>query len=274
VARHHYSKVMPKLNKVVMGLFQKDDLVGCITFGWGVRPKDTIRKLFPLDSKDYLEIGKLCMLDELPKNSESRFITAAMRFLKRLRPELKIVFTWADALWGKPGYIYQASNFLFGGAISSEAYRTKEGARLHPRQLHKYLMSIGEISKGKKGKHVKSADVAKNPELGKGNWAPENKAGKSTVSGVRRPSLEDMVRLGLWHVRGLQFRYIYFLCSDKEKEALLKESPIHWHKDYPKLKDCEWKKKTGEIDKPVWQTWFPLENSTPVFTAAFDTERK
>jgi len=151
VARHHYSKVMPKLDKVILGLFQNDALVGCITFGWGVRPLDTIKKLFPsLESKDYLEIGKLCMLDELPKNSESRFITAAMRFLKQLRPELKLVFTWADAIWGKPGYIYQASNFLFGGSISSEAYRTKEGARLHPRQLHKYLMSIGEISKGKK----------------------------------------------------------------------------------------------------------------------------
>jgi hypothetical protein len=268
VARHHYSKVMPKLNKVVLGLFQKEGLVGCITFGWGVRPKDTIKKLFPsLDSKDYLEIGKLCMLDELPKNSESRFITAAMRFLKQLRPELKIVFTWADALWGKPGYIYQASNFLFGGSIGSEAYRTKEGARLHPRQLHKYLMSIGEISKGKKGAYVTPTDVAKNPSLGVGNWKP-----KGTVSGTRRPFPSDMQRLGLAHVRGLQFRYVYFLCNSRESEALLKESPIHWHKDYPKLKDCEWKLRTG--DEKSWQNWNPLEQGNPVFTSAFDVERK
>jgi hypothetical protein len=266
VAKHHYSKVMPKLNKVILGLFQKDDLVGCITFGWGVRPRDTIKKLFPsLDSKDYLEIGKLCMLDELPKNSESRFITAAMRFLKQLRPELKIVFTWADAIWGKPGYIYQASNFLFGGSISSEAYRTKEGARLHPRQLHKYLMSIGEISKGKKGRYVTPSDVAKNPELGVGNWRA-----KGTVSGVRRPFPSDMKRLSMSHVRGLQFRYVYFLCPDKESKVLLQESPIHWHRDYPKLKDCEWKIRTGE---EKWSPWNPLEHGA-VFTSAFDIERK
>lgn len=267
VARHHYSKVMPKLNKVILGLFQNDNLVGCITFGWGVRPLDTIKKLFPsLESKDYLEIGKLCMLDELPKNSESRFITAAMRFLKQLRPDLKLVFTWADALWGKPGYIYQASNFLFGGAIGSEAYRTKEGARLHPRQLHKYLMSIGEISKGKKGNYVTPAEVAKNPNLGAGNWKP-----KGTVSGTRRPFPSDMRRLGMSHVRGLQFRYVYFLCPDKESKLLLKESSVHWHRDYPKLKDCEWKIRTGETK---WAPWNPLEQGTPVFTSAFDTERK
>jgi hypothetical protein len=272
VARHHYSKVMPKLNKVILGLFQKDELVGCITFGWGVRPLDTIKKLFPsLESKDYLEIGKLCMLDELPKNSESRFITAAMRFLKQLRPELKLVFTWADAIWGKPGYIYQASNFLFGGSIGSEAYRTKEGARLHPRQLHKYLMSIGEISKGKKGKYVTPTEVAKNPELGTGNWNPENRAGKKTVSGVRRPFPADMLRLGMSHVRGLQFRYVYFLCPDKESKLLLTESSVHWHRDYPKLKDCEWKIRTGETK---WAPWSPLEQGTPVFTSAFDIERK
>src|ERR1035438_10648688 len=63
VAKYHYSKVMPKLNKVIFGLFQNNELVGTITFGWGVRPKSTVQCLFPsLDSKDYLEIGKLWLL--------------------------------------------------------------------------------------------------------------------------------------------------------------------------------------------------------------------
>lgn len=266
VGKHHYSKVMPKLNKVVLGLFDKEEMVGAITFGWGVRPEDTIKKLFPsLLSKDYLEIGKLCLLDELPKNSESRFISAAMRLLKKIKPELKLVFTWADAIWGKPGYIYQAANFLFGGSIGSEAYRTKEGARLHPRQLHKYLMSIGEISKGSKGVYVTPAEVAKDPKLGVGNWAP-----KGTVSGVRRPFPSDMDRLAMSHVRGLQFRYVYFLCPDKERDTLLSESTVHWHRDYPKAEDCTWQLKTGS---EKWHDWKPLENGARPFTSAFDTER-
>jgi len=266
VAQHHYSKVMPKLNKVMMGLFQSDLLVGCITFGWGVRPLDTIKKLFPsLVSTDYLEIGKLCLLDEMPTNTESRFITAAMRFLQQLRPHLKIVFTWADAIWGKPGYIYQASNFLFGGSISSEAYRTNKGERLHPRQLHKYLMHIGEISKERKGKYVTPDEVRKHPELGIGNWLP-----KGTVSGVRRPYTTDLQRLGMSHVRGLQFRYVYFLSASKEQKALLKESTVAWHRDYPKANDCAWKIKEG-VNK--FRSWEPLKDGNRPFTAAFNTER-
>jgi hypothetical protein len=260
VARNHYSKVMPRLNKIIFGLYQKEDLVGCITFGWGVRPLDTIKKLFPsLESKDYLEIGKLCLLDTMPKNTESRFITAAMRFLKQLRPELKLVFTWADAIWGKPGYIYQASNFLFGGSIASEAYRTEEGHRLHPRQLHKYLVYKGEIAKGQKGRRVTPKEVSENPSAGLGNWTPNN--GKA---GVRRPYASDLARLGMAHVRGLQFRYLYFLCPVKEQERLLQESTAIWHRDYPKAEDCAWKIKVGGGQ---WCEWKP---EGKVFTGAFD----
>ena len=261
VAEHHYSKVMPKLNKVVFGLFRQDSLVGCITFGWGVRPLDTIKKLFPsLISKDYLEIGKLCLLDEMPKNSESRFIAAAMKFLHRIRPDLKLVFTWADAIWGKPGYIYQAANFLFGGEIESEAYRSREGLRMHPRQLNKYIVKFCGESKGR---YVSPEEVRDKPELGVGNWAAKN-----TSSGVRRPFPSDMKRLGLSHVRGLQFRYVYFLCPDKEKQTLLAESYVLWHRDYPKLEDCKWRIKIE--DEKGYHEWNPLPLNQPVFTGAFD----
>jgi len=266
VKQHHYSKVMPKLNKVVLGLFDPTArLVGIITFGWGVRPKDTIRVLFPsLDSQDYLEIGKLCLLDELPKNSESRFITAAIRCLRQMRPDLKVLFTWADAIWGKPGYIYQASNFYCGPSISSEAYRDSKGQRIHPRQLHKLLISIGEITAGKKGRYVTPTEVRENPKLGVGNWAPRN-----TKSGVRRPFPSDMARLGLSHVRGLQFRYVYFLCNAKIEQRLLAESTVAWRKtDYPKTADCIWTVRNGAEN---WHNWTP--GAEPVFTAAFDTEK-
>jgi hypothetical protein len=277
VAQHHYSKVMPKLNKVVMGLFQEERLVGCITFGWGVRPLDTIKKLFPsLTSKDYLEIGKLCLLDEMPKNTESRFISAAMRFLKQLRPDLKIVFTWADAIWGKPGSIYQASNFWFGGSISSEAYRTSEGFRLHPRQLAKYLVYKGIIkldAKGRpiKGNYVTGAEVKKSPSLGHSNWAPKESQRKANASGVRRPCPESLKYLGMSHVRGLQFRYVHFLGTAKEVKLLLTESTVLWHRDYPKADDCRWQITDG-VSK--WHPWFPLEDGGRPFEGAFDTVKK
>jgi hypothetical protein len=259
VKQHHYSKVMPKLNKLVLGLFETSGrLVGVITFGWGVRPQHTIKNLFPsLEAKDYLEIGKLCLLDEMPKNSESRFIAAAIKSLKKVRPELKVLFTWADAIWGKPGYIYQASNFLFGGSISSEAYRDENGQRIHPRQLHKFLCFIGEIGRQDKGVYVAPADIEQNPQIAMGNWAP-----KGTSSGVRRPSPYDLERLKLTHDRGLQFRYIYFL---RDANKLLQESPVIWHRDYPKNSDCSWTIKTGKQKPHNWD-----DRPDPIFTGAFD----
>jgi len=75
VAERHYSAVMPSLTKFFLGYFVSGEMVGVITFGWGTRPKHTIQKLFPeLDTKDYYEIGKMCMDDAMPRNSESHIL--------------------------------------------------------------------------------------------------------------------------------------------------------------------------------------------------------
>lgn len=270
VKQHHYSKVMPKLSKVVFGLFDSTRLVGVITFGWGVRPQETIKKLFPsLSVADYLEIGKLCLLDELPKNSESRFISAAIRCLKLVRPDLKVLFTWADAIWGKPGYIYQASNFLFGGEIGSEAYRSPKGERIHPRQLHKFLIALGEFPRGERGCYVTPLQVREDPNLGKGNWLPQGWTPKKNISGVRRPYDNDLKRLSIDHVRGLQFRYVYFLADKRRTSLLLAESPITWHRDYPKNDDCKWTIAGASGKRHA----FTPDANTPIFSAAFDVEK-
>ena len=107
VSQHHYSRVMPKITHVCYGAFDDGKLVAVITFGYGVRPLHTIKKLFPgLGVADYWEIGKLCLDDALPRNSESRFIGEVLRRIKREYPAKKLIFTWADGILGKPGYVY------------------------------------------------------------------------------------------------------------------------------------------------------------------------
>ena len=43
VSKRHYSSVMPRLTKYYLGCYVNDELVGIITFGWGTRPKHTIK---------------------------------------------------------------------------------------------------------------------------------------------------------------------------------------------------------------------------------------
>ena len=76
VQERHYSPVMPRLTKHWLGTYVDDKLVGVLTLGWGTRPKHTIQKLFPeLDTKDYYEIGKMCMDESMPRNSESQMLS-------------------------------------------------------------------------------------------------------------------------------------------------------------------------------------------------------
>ena len=76
----HYSKVMPKLTKYYLGCFLEDELVGVLTLGWGTQPRQTINKLFPgLETKDYYEIGKMCMLEKMPRNSESQMLSKVVK---------------------------------------------------------------------------------------------------------------------------------------------------------------------------------------------------
>ena len=96
----------------------------------------TIKRIFPsLGVEDYLELNRLCVLDEMPRNTESRFIGMMTEHIRGHFPGVKLLYSWADGLRGKPGYVYQASNWLYGGHIWSEFYMTGEGEVVHPRLL-------------------------------------------------------------------------------------------------------------------------------------------
>jgi hypothetical protein len=210
---HHYSATMPSITKICYGGFRDGNLVAAISFGHGSRPKDTIKILFPsLGTEDYLEIGKMCLLDEEPTNSESSFIRTTRHLLcKKFRR--KLIFTWADGLWGKPGYVYQAANFLYGGFIWTEFYLTAERIRVHPLQLKSYMRAHGMLS---------PLDARRTP----------------------RPNAAQLREMGWKHIHGKMFRYIRFLCHREEQARLLAESPFQWTNTralYPKHADLEWK---------------------------------
>lgn len=139
LVEYHYRKLFPRINKAFLGGFIEDELVGFMSLGYGTQPKNTIKKMFPsLDVADYFEIGRLCMIEQMPKNSESHFISQCITFIKEHFPEKKILYTWADGMLNRPGYIYQAANFLFGGFIWTDCYITDEGEVLHPRSCNVY----------------------------------------------------------------------------------------------------------------------------------------
>ena len=96
--------------------------------------KDTINKMFTgLESRHYYEIGKMCMTDDMPRNSESQMLSDTIKWLKKTYPNLLFLYTMADGIMGKCGYVYQASNFLFGEKYFTQVYMMENGEKLHPR---------------------------------------------------------------------------------------------------------------------------------------------
>lgn len=210
IKRYHYSSQLPRLTKVCLGFFTPDhEFVGALSLGWGTRPKHTIKILWDdLESSDYFEIGKMALADKMPRNSESQFLSLVVRYIKEYHKNVKVIFTWADGVLGKAGYVYQASNFLYGGFSFTDTYFTDKGERVHPRTSQKLKTDIGL-------------------KIG------------------RRPTFEQLVEWGWKHYKGKQFKYLYFTCSKKVKKELLSKCNIKLSTDYPKDKDLAWKVKVG-----------------------------
>jgi len=215
IQKRHYSKVMPKLTKHWLGCFLEEELVGVVTLGWGTQPLQTIKKLFPeLKSEDYYEIGKMCMDDSMPRNSESQMLSQIVKWMKINLPEKKFLYTWADGIVGKVGYVYQGSNFYYGNFIWTDIYISPLGEKIHPRSSKQLLKENAEFL-GKDKLFWMTPDFMK-------------------VKGIRR-------------IRGKQFRYIYPLSKDA-KEMLSKESTVIWNRIYPKEPDLQWKEQKGKGD--------------------------
>jgi hypothetical protein len=211
IYHNHYSKVMPRLTKHYLGVFDDRELVGVLTLGWGTQPRQTINKLFPgLGTESYYEIGKMCMLERMPRNSESQMLSRTFKWMKENTDKL-FLYTWADGIVGKPGYVYQAANFLYGGFIWTDIYVGPDGEKIHPRSAKNLLKENAEF-KGNSNKKI--------------FWMTP----------------DFMLHKGIQRIKGKQFRYIYPL--SKKARKMLKKSTVSWSLNYPKERDLEWKDAT------------------------------
>jgi len=219
---------MPKLSKHHLGAYKNDELVGVLTLGWGTNPMGTIKKMFPeLTTSDYFEIGKMCMDESMPRNSESQMQSLVIQWMKKHTPNVKYLYTWADGIVGKPGYVYQAANFLYGGFIWSDVYISETGEKVHFRTIQRKM------------KH----------EMGR----YDTKYGP-------RPNDAKMGELGFSRVWGKQFRYIYPLNKQARRYLKSPQSNMDWTLPYPKDDDLQWKiKRPGETSYTLTDT-MPYEH--------------
>ena len=212
IRQYHYSKIIPKLCKYFLGIFSEEKLLGVVELGWGTQPLQTIRKLFSdanLKTKDYLEIGKMCFLPEMNQNNYfgSRTLSALIKWLRDYTDCL-FLYTLADGIEGKCGYVYQASIFFYCGYFKTSVYRdSRTLEKIHPRSARILL-----------------EENARFENVAKKHWLTQ----------------EFCEFKGIEKINGRMFRYIYPLTNEAKK---LLEAYPYQRQNYPKDKDLRFEKR-------------------------------
>ncbi len=144
IHQYHYSKILPRITKRYVGFYKSNKLIGVITLGWGTQPLQTITHVFynhDFTTSDYLEIGKMCFHpDYNNSNYGSKMMAILIKWLK-VNSNISFLYTLADGIQGKCGYVYQASNFQYIGKFKTSVYMDrKTSEKIHPRSAKQLLI--------------------------------------------------------------------------------------------------------------------------------------
>ncbi len=205
IQKYHYSKILPRLTKIYLGIYIDKELIGVISLGWGTQPLQTIKHIFnkhELKTKNYYEIGKMCFLPKINNsNYGSKIMSLLIKWMKE-NTDAIFLYTLADGIMGKCGYVYQASNFKYIGKFKTSVYLDREtNEKIHPRSAKQLCIENAEYENKKKV-----------------FWLTHNFCEYK----------------GIDKINGLMFRYIYPL--NKEAKKILKYYPEYNLKN---PKDCD-----------------------------------
>lgn len=147
IKKYHYSHTRPGGADFSFALDWGGKLSGAILFGYmagNPRGMQVFNEIS--DPASYRELMRLVLLDEVPFNSESRFIGWALRWL-RDNTELLGLVSFADPYHQHTGGVYRATNWIYTGLQKPDRPRMIiNGIDVHPRML---LDRYGTSSKPK-----------------------------------------------------------------------------------------------------------------------------
>ena len=112
VRAHHYSGKVVNNSCLHFGAFLDGRLHGVMSFGPPMDKSKLIGLVEGTGWSNFLELNRMAFDDVLPRNSESRCISLAMKAIRRRAPQVKWVVSFADGCSCGDGTIYRASNFV------------------------------------------------------------------------------------------------------------------------------------------------------------------
>lgn len=133
VKKHHYSgKVVPN-STLHFGAFLDGKLHGVMSFGPSINKKGTVKLVNGTGWNEFIELNRMAFDDYLPRNSESRCISIAIKLIKKNAPHIKWIISFADGCSCGDGTIYRASGFVLAEIRKNDALRInpETGEKVH-----------------------------------------------------------------------------------------------------------------------------------------------
>jgi hypothetical protein len=198
--KHHYSGTVVFNSTLHFGCFVENKLGGVMSFGNSLDKKKMAGLVKDTKINNFIELNRMAFIDALPKNSERRCISIALKTIKKQYPHIEWVVSFADATQCGDGTIYRASGFkLVGIKKNKNLCKLPDG-----RVVHKISLERGALVPRK--------------ELG-GKTYVQITNGKNSFA-----KYVDFV--GGKILSGFQIKYIYFLHKEREKDLTVPILPF------------------------------------------------
>jgi hypothetical protein len=145
VEAHHYSRSFPS-GRFSFGLHRHGRLSGVAVFSHPTNDL-TLTNVFPCDSLEAIELGRLVLLDEIPGNGESWFVSRCFDLLRKEGIRGVVSFSdpmkrrAADGTVVMPGHwgcVYQSLNAVYTGRGTARTLRLfQDGTVFNERTIQK-----------------------------------------------------------------------------------------------------------------------------------------
>jgi hypothetical protein len=136
--RWHYSDYVNIQAKHTFCLFREGnfgipEMVGVCVYTRPAGPSAG-QSYYPEAPDKVLELRRLCLIDETPKNAESFFVSRSIKWLRQ-NTDWEFILSYADMEQGHSGVIYRASNFEYLGVTGAGKTLEVDGKKFHIRTL-------------------------------------------------------------------------------------------------------------------------------------------
>lgn len=115
IIANHYSGRVYRASTLHLGVWIGGELLGVLQYGFAMNPASASSVVAGTAMSEYLELNRMWLDDRAPRNSESRALAASIRLIRRVRPEVKWIQSFADERCGLFGTVYQAAGFTYHG---------------------------------------------------------------------------------------------------------------------------------------------------------------